>query len=133
MTEHAAVLFANDAFYVAFAARDTDAMDAVWARRAPITCIHPGWHPLSGRDAVLDSWHAILGGPNPPEIACVEPTAHVHGETAVVLCYEAVSGGFLVATNVFVREDGDWRMVHHQAGPASGPPPERSAEPPTLQ
>ena len=29
MTEHAAVLFANDAFYVAFAARDIEAMDAV--------------------------------------------------------------------------------------------------------
>ena len=42
MPEHAAVLFANDAFYLAFANRDYDAMDVIWARDAPVTCIHPG-------------------------------------------------------------------------------------------
>jgi hypothetical protein len=36
------VLFANEAFYRAFADRDIDAMDALWARGEPVLCIHPG-------------------------------------------------------------------------------------------
>ena len=39
--EHA-VLAANAAFYRAFAERDVDAMDALWARSIPVACIHPG-------------------------------------------------------------------------------------------
>ena len=40
------------------------------------------------------------------------------GEAAWVVCHEAVEGGppMLVATNLFAREDGGWKMVHHQAG-----------------
>ena len=57
MSEHAAVNFANEAFYVAFSTRDLEAMDALWARQAPVTCIHPGWNALTGRDAVMESWH----------------------------------------------------------------------------
>ena len=30
---------------------------------------------------------------------------------------ETMEGARLVATNVFVREDGAWRMVHHQSTP----------------
>jgi hypothetical protein len=36
-----------------------------------------------------------------------------------VTCYEgnAHQPAHLAATNVFVLEDGQWRMVHHHAGP----------------
>ena len=74
---------------------------------------------LTGRDEVMESWQAILEGPNPPEITCHGASAHVCGDLAYVLCYEQVGGGFLVATNLFVREGGAWRMIHHQAGPTS--------------
>ena len=36
------MLFANEAFYRAFADRDMAAMDGVWAVHAPVACIHPG-------------------------------------------------------------------------------------------
>lgn len=121
MSEHAAVLFANEAFYLAFAERDLDAMDEVWARRAPVTCIHPGWNPLSGRDEVMLSWRAIFAHDPSPAVQCRAQEAHVLGDVAYVLCHEALGEGFLVATNVFAREDGAWRMVHHQAGPAPAP------------
>ena len=114
-----AVLFANDAFYSAFAERDMAAMEALWATEAPVAVIHPGWQALTGRDEVMESWQAILEGPNPPEITCHGASAHVCGDLAYVLCYEQVGGGFLVATNLFVREGGAWRMIHHQAGPTS--------------
>lgn len=122
MTQHDAVLFANEAFYLAFRSRDDSAMEDVWATRAPVTCIHPGWPPLHGRREVLESWRGIFAGENPPEISCHAPRAHLYGDVATVICYERVPTSFLIATNVFVREGGLWKLVHHQAGPTSGSP-----------
>jgi ketosteroid isomerase-like protein len=115
MGDEERILTANAAFYRAFAARDADAMASVWARRAPVACIHPGWQALRGRDAVLASWRAILGGPGAPAISCGAAAAHVLGDAAFVICIERLPGVELVATNVFVREDGEWKMVHHHA------------------
>jgi len=115
MGDEERVLAANAAFYDAFAAKDPAAMTAVWARRAPLACIHPGWHALRGREAVLASWRAILTGPAAPPITCADAAAHVLGDVAVVICIERIPAVELVATNVFVREDGEWRMVHHHA------------------
>ena len=113
----AEVIAANEAFYAAFTRRDGDAMDALWARRAAVACIHPGRDALRGREPVMTSWRAILASPHAPEIRCAGATAHVAGEMAFVVCHELIGGGRLVATNVFVREDGRWKMAHHQAGP----------------
>ena len=133
MSEHAAVLFANDAFYLAFSNRDLDAMDAVWARETPVTCIHPGWDPLSDRDEVMESWEAILGNPSTINITCKNPTVRVFGDFACVICHEVLDQGFLVATNIFVHENGQWKIIHHQAG-AAPPPEEAEDEPPdTMQ
>ncbi|MGF1641497.1 MAG: nuclear transport factor 2 family protein [Rhodospirillales bacterium] len=130
MTEQAAVLFANDTFYVAFATCDYPAMEEAWSRRWSVSCIHPGWNALAGREPVMESWRAILSSPKAPRIGCRGAVAHVLGDSAYVICYEVVDGNFLVATNVFVREDGGWKMVHHQAGATSPPPPEDADEEP---
>ena len=116
-----AVLDANDAFYAAFAGHNADALEALWAKRAPSACVHPGWSPLRGREEVVASWRAILSGTGAPPISCSRATAHLLGESAYVICIEHVPGGLLVATNLFVREDGEWRMVHHHAGPLMRP------------
>ena len=68
MSDHVSVLFANDAFYAAFAGRDLEAMDELWSRRPNVTCIHPGWSPLIDRDSVMQSWRAILSNPASPAI-----------------------------------------------------------------
>jgi ketosteroid isomerase-like protein len=116
MTDHDAVLAANLEFYRAFAARDLAAMDALWARRAPVACLHPGWTALKDRDAIIESWAGILSHPDAPRIACFDGQAFVYGEVALVLCEEELEGGTLAASNFFVREDGVWRIAHHQAG-----------------
>jgi ketosteroid isomerase-like protein len=126
--EHAAILFANDAFYTAFASRDIEAMAEIWSARANVSCIHPGWLPLFGREAVMQSWHSILGNPDAPRIRCLNATAHPFGDTAYVTCFEQLDSGFLVATNVFVRESQLWRLVHHQAGVCPPPPAEDEPE-----
>ena len=116
MTDADAVLAANLEFYRAFATRDVAAMDAIWARRAPVGCVHPGWPALAERDAILESWRGILASPQAPRIACYDERVLLYGDTALVLCEEELDGGTLVASNLFVREDGAWRIAHHQAG-----------------
>jgi ketosteroid isomerase-like protein len=118
MSQHElTVLDANSAFYRAFAARDLEAMDALWSRQKPVMCVHPGWDALRGRDEVMQSWRAILTGDESPKIGCSHAFAQVHGDVALVVCREHIPGGQLVATNVFVREGGAWHLVHHQASP----------------
>ena len=118
------VVAANQRFYDAFAERSFEKLEAVWAREHAVAVIHPGWPPLTGRDAVLDSWRRIVGGPNPPDIRCSDAQAHVVGETALVLCTEHLPDADLIATNLFVREEATWRMFHHHAGPLPLFPPE---------
>ena len=111
------VLAANEAFYQAFATRDVPAMEALWATGVPVACIHPGWNVLRGRDLVLASWRSILRGENPPDVMCGNASAHVLGESAFVICEEQMADDVLIATNVFVRERGGWKLAHHQAAP----------------
>ena len=122
------IRFANEAFYAAFAAGDYAAMDALWASEAPVSCIHPGWPALTARGAVMESWRGILEAP--PPISYVDVAVNgVSDRAGFVVCYEDVGGGFLVATNVFARENGGWRIVHHQAGPTSEAPKARPTPP----
>ncbi|MCA9678197.1 MAG: nuclear transport factor 2 family protein [Kofleriaceae bacterium] len=112
------ILAANQAFYDAFVHEDADAMDALWARRAPVACVHPGWSALLGRDQVMASWRAIMAGGAPP-IRASRPRVHQVGDVAYVVCDERIDDGRLVATNVFVREDNAWRLIHHHASEVS--------------
>ncbi|MGH6969203.1 MAG: nuclear transport factor 2 family protein [Stellaceae bacterium] len=114
MTDADAVLAANLEFYRAFGCGDYTGMEAVWARRATVLCLHPGWAAVEGREAVMESWRHVLGDPD-FRILCHDERAHLYGELAIVLCEEELSGGLLAATNVFIREDSTWRMIHHQA------------------
>jgi ketosteroid isomerase-like protein len=122
IADREAVLFANEAFYRAFADRDIEAMDRLWGRVEPIACIHPGWPALVGRAEVLGSWTRILVNPQSPGIDCRNPRAFVFGDTAMVICYEVIRKQALVATNLFRREKDGWKIVHHQASPAPAPP-----------
>ncbi len=126
----AEVLFANEAFYDAFRLRDLSAMEELWAREAEVACIHPGWPALYGREAVLKSWSEILANPDAPEIACRSPRAFVGGDAAFVICYELLGRNVLVASNLFVREGGAWRMTHHHAGPCNVDPAQLGEPPP---
>ena len=122
MSDQAAVLFANDAFYVAFMNHDIEAMDDLWARIPTISCIHPGWNHFLGRDLVIESWDSILANHDGPSFTLEGAMASIYNDMAVVICYEVFRTATLVATNVFVHEEGFWRIMHHQAS-ASPPPP----------
>ena len=122
MADNEALLFANEAFYRAFADGNIRAMSDVWADDDNIACIHPGWGPLEGRDEVMGAWAAILDNPESPDLRCRLAKAFVYGNTGFVTCFEEIAGQFLIATNIFVRTGSTWRMVHHQAGPTTAEP-----------
>jgi ketosteroid isomerase-like protein len=115
------ILARNVAFYEAFNARDIGAMDAMWAERAPVVCLHPGSTALHGRSQVIRSWRSILASNGAPKVSVEGSRVVMLGDTAMVLCYERVvdpetgTGAVLAATNVFVREANEWRLVHHHS------------------
>lgn len=129
MNDDDLVLEANEQFYKAFSDHDLGAMETLWAKRAPVACIHPGWGALVTREAVMQSWRSILSSRNAPRVTSRGAQAFVSGDSAFVICFERVEGGYLIATNIFAREDGVWRMTHHQAGPTNDAPPEEKPAP----
>lgn len=122
MSEQNAVLFANEAFYLAFADRNIKVMESVWAENKSVSCIHPGWQTLLGLQEVMESWSSILSNPDSPDVTCRAQRAAIYGDMAIVTCVEEISSRdqeaeFLTATNVFVKAGSVWVMVHHHAGP----------------
>ncbi|TNY35276.1 nuclear transport factor 2 family protein [Thermomonospora catenispora] len=129
----AAVEEVNAEFYAAFEAGDLDRMSAVWAGGPyadKVGCVHPGWPLIRGRDEVLRSWALIMA--NTPYIQFVLTDVHtqVFGDHALVTCSEniitmddtagefaSLAGGSIVATNLFLRVEGRWRLLHHHGSP----------------
>ncbi|MEQ8747687.1 nuclear transport factor 2 family protein [Pyruvatibacter sp.] len=122
MSDRASLLFANDAFYRAFADRDIQAMAQLWAHDDTILCLHPGWAPLRGFEEVMSSFQGIFEGPAPPAIQPEAADAALHGDIGIVICYEHIGQDYLIATNIFRHDGTSWRLIHHQAGPANEPP-----------
>lgn len=119
MSDLEPVRFALAAFYQALNQRDVIALDRVWARRLPVSCVHPGWPPLSDRDDILDTWDAVLSNPEAGGFSCEAHKIQRVGELALVLCQEWISGHLMAVTNVFAQEDQAWVLVHHQASPVA--------------
>jgi len=109
-----AILAANSDFYTAFATGCAKSMKDLWSQKENITCIHPGWPPLSGQEDVISSWQCILSA-SPPLVAYSKATVYIHGRVGYVVCCEHLEPGMLVATNIFINENSVWKMVHHQA------------------
>ena len=116
------------AFYAAFTACDVDAMMTVWAWHAPLLCIHPGGPPLTSREAIEQSWRVILDGVGDVQFTLSELQETASDDVAVRFVHENIHHGpglretaVVCATNVFVRENGSWRMrVHHAStGPTA--------------
>ena len=123
MSESDVVLFANEAFYGAFADRDIKAMEQTWAANSSVCCIHPGWFAIRDREKILESWRSILKNPGSPDIRCRAAEVMMWGNVGAVVCFEQIGENYLMATNLYVQEGGQWRIVHHQAGLTNAPPP----------
>lgn len=116
------VLSANEAFYRAIREANMGEMETLWSRTRPVCCVHPGWAPITGRHAIVDSWRALLIEAEPPEIWPLGAHAVVMGPSAMVLCIERIGSVELMGCNGFVLEDGAWRITDHQAAPVPATP-----------
>jgi hypothetical protein len=128
MSEEIAILAANAAYYQAFAEADFPAMKRIWAEDN-VSCIHPGWPVLIGREPILESYRQIMRNPNQDRIEPRNETVMAEAEDARVFCVEFVGGAALAATNLFRRVNGEWRMTHHQASPIAALVEEVSSQP----
>jgi ketosteroid isomerase-like protein len=126
---------AESAFYAAFEARSLDAMMAVWALDDSIACIHPMAAPLNGRAAVAAGWRSMFeaAGHFSVRIDTVHALREADQVIRIVREYltigqEAEPRPPILATNVYRREAGGWRMVLHHASPlqVGGTPPART-------
>ncbi|MCA3178735.1 MAG: nuclear transport factor 2 family protein [Burkholderiaceae bacterium] len=114
---------AERAFYAAMADGDLDRMMALWADDDAAVCNHPGGPRLIGREAILASFRDIFAGGG-VRIAVAGVHAWLNGDVAVHSLIERIAvdgrGGTetveVVATNVFVRSGGGWRILVHHAG-----------------
>ncbi len=117
------VLQANRKFYQALAALDLRAMNHLWLNENWVRCIHPGWAPLEGWEAVHESWQRIFENTEQLHVSVGNVTARIEGDMAWVSCVERVSTAhegqmdmaYVQATNLFVRRGENWRMVLHHA------------------
>jgi ketosteroid isomerase-like protein len=115
--EREAVLAANRAFYRAFAERDVEAMDQIWAPSGALVCLHPGQPPLHARTEIMASWRGILRHPESPKVRCVGEWVAGRPGLAIVVCREILANGQLMATNSFTRLRDGWHMIGHHSGP----------------
>ena len=129
MDDVEAVEAANTEYYAAFENGDLDLMHKVWADgefAEGVACVHPGWSMLRGREEVLRSWALIMANTAYIQFVLTDVNVKIYGDTAVLTCEENIltaddeteggflAGGSVVSTNVFVREEGVWRLwVHH--------------------
>ena len=123
---------ANEAFYRAFEALDMRAMEQVWAHGQHVKCVHPGWPLLTGWDAVRTSWETIFANTQEMRFTLTDVRVEAASELAWVTCTEnilsetdgRVGVTSILATNVFERDGGAWRMVHHHASHVLGRAPD---------
>lgn len=112
------VLDANRCFYEAFRNGDIEWMDQIWARHETVSVYHPGWSGIVGRADVMASWRQVMVHSVPPDIYPSDVYVLLSGKRkATVFCTENVGEAAIFASNIFVCEDEEWRLIHHQATP----------------
>ena len=122
---------ANASFYRAFEGLDLRAMDEVWAHGEHVKCVHPGWPLLTGWGAGRASWEAIFANTQEMRFTLTDVHVAAAGDFAWVTCTEnilsetdgRVGVTSILATNLFERDAGGWRMVHHHGSHVLGRAP----------
>jgi SnoaL-like domain len=113
----------NAAFIGTVERRDLEAMDALWARRSPVLCIHPGGDALTSRKEIIDSWHSLFTGSRYIEIVSAIQSIEYDANLCYLTAAEDVffaghynqARGTIFSVRILRREDGTWRLAAHVA------------------
>lgn len=118
----------NRRYYDAFQTLSGDEMAKVWWHDDQCSCVHPGWDIRHGWPMVRSTYEEIFANTKSIRFALGDVCVRVLGDLGYVTCVENLvteeqeSGDFLgavLATNVYERRRGDWKMIHHHASPFS--------------
>jgi ketosteroid isomerase-like protein len=117
---------------------DAGPMAEVWSRGADATAMHPLGGRQVGWDEVWASWRRIAGLASGGSVALEGQLIRLIGDAAYEFGTERVDAtlagkparGEVRVTNVYRREAGAWRIVHHhtdaipgmEGGPGGSPP-----------
>jgi ketosteroid isomerase-like protein len=137
----AAVTAANAELYAAIESGDVERLGAMWDDADDVVCVHPGWPPVRGRSRVLRSWAVIMANTAYIQFFPTGVDVAIEGDAAIVTCEHGLLArtdeqdtGFgetarVVASNVFRRRGGRWRLWSHHASPVLGGDDQEGAEP----
>lgn len=125
-TEVAEVKRANGAYYAALSSRNIQAMEQVWARTPRDVNIAPPVRPTAhvGWDTIRRNYEQFWGTLDELTVSMENPTVEIRDSVAWVYGIEnakrrdkngQASEGPNFGTSIFVKEDGRWVMVFHQA------------------
>jgi len=117
---------ANRAYYEALSARDIGAMERLWSHSAAATNVAPPVRLAAhvGWDAVRKTYQGFWNTLEELTVSMPDPTIHVNGSVAWVYGVENASrrtkkgqssSGPNFGTSIFVKEDGRWVMIFHEA------------------
>ncbi len=120
-----AVQAANIEFYKAIEAAMIERMEALWSHSEEVRCVHPGWDLLIGWGRVRESWERIFESdqrmrihPSAVRVSTVEGFAWVTCiENITVFQDHSFDTVQAAATNLFIRHNDRWLLVHHHASP----------------
>jgi ketosteroid isomerase-like protein len=128
MTTETEVQQASDQFYEALnqmaATGNAGAVIAEWSQRQTGSTMHPIGGREIGRDQVTATWkqaapafsegkvsaHDVVVIPLCDDVAYTAGTERIEGKVGGEMMH-----GEWRATNIYRREDGDWKIVHHHA------------------
>ncbi|WP_412538168.1 nuclear transport factor 2 family protein [Longispora sp. K20-0274] len=124
MSVESEVQQASNQFYAALNSLvngDAGPMAEVWSHADDVSTMHPLGGREEGWDGVLAAWTGASQAFSDGEVNVSDLTVHAFDGMAYTLGVEHVDakvGGKEVhsefrATNIYRREDGTWKMVHH--------------------
>lgn len=139
-TDVEAVEAANTALYEALERGDLAALGERWLdgvdepelTDSEVSVVHPGWPVLTGRGEVLRSYALIMASTEYIQFFLTDVEISVLGDTALVTCTENILsggpaeedgsvgplvGGLVVATNIFRRTVGGWKLWARHGSP----------------
>lgn len=131
MSAESEVRKASEEFYAALNRMgngEKGVMADTWSQGPAVTVMHPIGGRTMGWDAVRDSFDQVAGMAANAKISLEEQFIQVHGDVAYELGIE--HGKFEMAghpvsiehrvTNIYKREAGRWKLVHHHTDPSPG-------------
>lgn len=100
---------------------DINALTDAWSHSASVTTMHPIGGREVGWDAVKDSFDQVANAASEGKVELKDQLIHVLGDVAYEVGIEKADfklagqevKGEIRVTNIYQRNGGTWKMVHH--------------------